>query len=369
LAEQHFKTLSEWAQVCDVRVALVIGGQPTSERKAVLDGVKARRIHLVVGTHALLEGSVSFPSLGFVVVDEQHRFGVQQRATLRGKGFDPDVLVMSATPIPRTLALTLYGDLDVSIMNELPSGRKPITTRLFREAEREKVYELVRQETKAGRQVFMVYPLVSASERVDLKDATSMALELQKDIFPDFRLGLLHGQMPPPEKEALMRKFRAREMDILVATTVIEVGIDIPNATAMVIEHPERFGLSQLHQLRGRVGRGSERSNCYLIVPAGITRQARERLAIFSRVHDGFLLAEQDLRLRGPGDFFGLAQSGFPTFQVARFPRDLNILEAARREAFALLEGDPRLKEPQHAHLPWLLDQVWSERIKLVQVG
>ncbi len=369
LAEQHFKNLSQWAQTCDVRVSLIIGGQAAAERKAALEGIKSGRIHLVVGTHALLEGGVNFPSLGFVVVDEQHRFGVEQRATLRGKGFDPDVLVMSATPIPRTLALTLYGDLDVSIMNELPAGRKPIATRLFREAERETVYELVRKEIQAGRQAFMVYPLVNASEKIDLKDATTMASQLQKEVFPNLRLGLLHGQMPPSEKEALMHKFRAGELDILVATTVVEVGIDVPNATVMVIEHPERFGLSQLHQLRGRVGRGSERSSCYLIVPQGITRPARERLAIFSRVHDGFLLAEEDLRLRGPGDFFGLAQSGYPPFQVARFPRDLDVLEAARREAFALLEGDPRMKKPEHSHMPWLLTQVWAERIKLVHVG
>jgi ATP-dependent DNA helicase RecG len=369
LAEQHLKNLSQWSRSCDVTVGLLIGGQPALERKRVLEETKAGKTHILVGTHALLEGGVAFPRLGFVVVDEQHRFGVQQRATIRGKGFDPDVLVMSATPIPRTLALTLYGDLDVSILNELPAGRKPIATRLFRESERERVYQLVRDEVQAGHQVFMVYPLVNASDRIDLKDATTMASHLQEEVFKELKLGLLHGQMPSAEKEKLMRRFRTCELDVLVATTVIEVGIDIPNATVMVIEHPERFGLSQLHQLRGRVGRGSERSNCYLMVPQGITRQARERLAIFSRIHDGFLLAEEDLRLRGPGDFFGVAQSGFPTFQVARFPRDLDLLEAARREAFQLLGEDPEFKKSSDSHIPWVLDHVWSDRIRLVQVG
>jgi len=267
------------------------------------------------------------------------------------------------------LALTLYGDLDVSVLNQLPPGRKPIRTRVYAEKGREEVYEAVRTAVKAGRQVYIVYPLVNPSDKLEAKDATTMAEELRKNVFPDYCVKLIHGQMSSLERESVMREFTSGRVDVLVSTTVIEVGIDVANATVMVIEHPERFGLSQLHQLRGRVGRGSEQSSCLLLRPAGITALARERLKTFEEIHDGFLLAEEDLRMRGPGDFFGVEQSGFPTFDVAVFPRDLDLLEAARREAFTLLDPDPTLADPAHAPLRWLIDEVWKERLSLVRVG
>lgn len=369
LAEQHWKVLSAWGKNLGVQVGMMVGKMSEADRKKIVEDLRSGQVGIVVGTHALFESDIRFKSLGLLIVDEQHRFGVMQRAELRDRGMDPDVLVMSATPIPRTLALTLYGDLDVSILAELPAGRKPIETRIFAEKERSKVYERVREEVKRGRQTFIVYPLVLPSEHLEAKDATSMAAQLQSDVFPEARVKLLHGQMTGAEKEEIMSHFAAGEIDILVATTVIEVGIDVPNATLMVIEHPERFGLAQLHQLRGRVGRGSEKSSCLLLVPPKVTQLARQRLRIFSQTHDGFLLAEEDLRVRGPGDFFGVAQSGLPAFDLAVFPRDLDLLESARREAFALLVRDPELSMQGSRHLKWVLDEAWTERLRLVRVG
>jgi ATP-dependent DNA helicase RecG len=369
LAEQHLKNLSQWGSKVNVRVEMMTGRTPAARRQEIVADLKKGEVDVIVGTHALLEKDVRFKDVGLVIVDEQHRFGVHQRALLRGKGREPDVLVMSATPIPRTLSLTLYGDLDVSVLNELPAGRQPITTRIFRESDREQAYKLIADEVKNGRQAYIVYPLIEPSEKIELKDATSMAETLARDVFPNRRVGLLHGALSGNEKEKLMRRFAQKEIDILVATTVIEVGIDVPNATVMMIEHPERFGLSQLHQLRGRVGRGTEKSFCLLLVPPRITQLARERVQLFSRIHDGFLLAEEDLRLRGPGDFFGAAQSGFPNFQIAAFPRDLDLLERARREAFQLLERDAGLSQVEHRHLKMVVNEVWIDRIKLVRVG
>ncbi len=369
LADQHGRTLTRWGEKAGIRVATLLGRHSMAERKPVLEALLEGELDFVVGTHALLEEKVNFSKLGLVVVDEQHRFGVRQRAVLRSKGVEPDVLVMSATPIPRTLALTLYGDLDVSLLDELPKGRKPIETKIFADKERARVYEAVRKEVGEGRQAYVVYPLVEESEHLPAKDATNMERELRENIFPEFKVTLVHGQMPAEEKGRVMSLFEKGEIQILVSTTVIEVGIDVANATVMVIEHPERFGLSQLHQLRGRVGRGSERSFCFLIRPAGISKLAYERLRTFASIHDGFLLAEEDLRLRGPGDFFGVAQSGFPSFRVANFPRDLDLLEAARQEAFRLIESDPDLKAAGHQHLSWVLDTHWGEKISLVRVG
>ena len=369
LAEQHLRTLSVWGKKTGIRVEALLGGVSAAARAKILADLSRGEIHLLVGTHALLESDVGFKSLGFIVVDEQHRFGVRQRATIRSKALEPDVLVMSATPIPRTLALTLYGDLDVSILNELPKGRKPIETKLYAEKDRQKVYAEVRDAVSQGRQAYIVYPLVEPSDQLEAKDATSMAEELSTGPFHDFRVALIHGQMPGIQKDAVMTRFVRGEIDILVSTTVVEVGIDVPNATVMVIEHPERFGLSQLHQLRGRVGRGSEKSSCLLMVPQHITSLARNRLRTFARVHDGFLLAEEDLRVRGPGDFFGVEQSGFPKFAVANFPRDLDLLETARREAFSLLEEDRELNLRSHQHLNWFLEQYWKDKLSLVRVG
>lgn len=369
LAEQHLRTFSVWAKQVGIRVGSLLGGQAASTRGELLKDLQEGRIDLLVGTHALLQSDVVFKALGFVVVDEQHRFGVRQRATIRSKALEPDVLVMSATPIPRTLALTLYGDLNVSLLNQLPKGRKPIESRVCLEKDRKSVYEHVRKAVSDGRQAYVVYPLVQASSQLDAKDATSMAEELSKKVFPEFCVSLIHGQMPRPQKEKVMSEFMKGKVDILVSTTVVEVGIDVSNATVMVIEHPERFGLSQLHQLRGRVGRGSEKSSCLLIQPPKISALARNRLKIFARIHDGFLLAEEDLRMRGPGDFFGVEQSGFPKFSVAVFPRDLDLLEMARREAFTILEEDRNLTQPGHQHLLWFLEQVWKEKLSLVRVG
>ena len=369
LAEQHFRTLSKWGELVGIRVGILLGKHSSLEKGKILHGILNGEFDLIVGTHAIFEAQVQFKQLGIVIVDEQHRFGVRQRAQLREKGREPDVLVMSATPIPRTLALTLYGDLDVSILDQVPSGRKPIETRLFEERDRSKVYEKVRGEIAKGKQAYVVYPLVESSENLDAKDATSMAEIFQKEVFPECRVALIHGQMPGLQKEETMNRFVKREVDILVSTTVIEVGIDVANATMIVIEHPERFGLSQLHQLRGRVGRGGEKSYCMLICPPKVSGAVRSRLKMFEKIHDGFKLAEEDLNIRGPGDFFGVAQSGLPPFSVATFPRDLSLLELARREALDLVEKDETLTHKEHQHLSWLLREMWSDRLQLVRVG
>ncbi len=369
LAEQHMHTLKQWALSVDVKIESLLGKQKPAQKQETIQRLKEGKIDVLVGTHALLEKGVEFQALGLVVVDEQHRFGVRQRAVLRTKAQEPDVLVMSATPIPRTLALTLYGDLDVSILDELPKGRKPIVSEMVTERGRSKVYAEIKKAVQEGRQAYVVYPLVNPSDRLEARDATTMADELRQNVFPNIRVELIHGQMPGLERELIMKEFHQGKIQLLVSTTVIEVGIDVPNATIMVIEHPERFGLAQLHQLRGRVGRGEERSFCYLICPPKVSKQAKERLNVFVDVHDGFLLAEEDLRVRGPGDFFGTAQSGYPTFKLAVFPRDLDLLEAARREAFSLLERDPDLLEPENKVLHWMVSEVWSERLNLVRIG
>ncbi len=290
-----------------------------------------------------------------------------QRSTLTSKGYEPDVLVMTATPIPRTLALTVYGDLDVSVIDEMPKGRTPVITRLFFESKRGEAYQFLESELKKGRQVFVVYPLVEETEKSDLKAATEMASHLQRDIFPDWKIGLLHGRMKADEKEAVMAAFKAGATHLLVSTTVIEVGVDVPNATVMVIEHPERFGLAQLHQLRGRVGRGSHQSYCILMGPRMFAEEARERLSAFARTTDGFKIAEEDLRLRGPGEFFGTRQSGLPDLRAANIIRDAELLEQAREEAFELLERDPQLA--LHPQLRELLRRKWEGRLGLISVG
>jgi len=322
-----------------------------------------------VGTHALLEEAVAFQRLGLVVVDEQHRFGVLQRASLIAKGARPDVLVMTATPIPRTLALAFYGDLDQSKITELPPGRTPVETRLFGEAQRKRVLEALKAELEAGRQAYVVYPLVEESEKTDLADATSGAEKLARALAPH-AVGLLHGRMKGEEKQAVMGAFRRGALRVLVATTVIEVGVDVPNATVMVVEHAERFGLSQLHQLRGRVGRGAARSQCLLLAQlrqAG--PDARERLDALCRTQDGFELARVDLKLRGPGELLGTRQSGQALLEVADLYRDEAILDEAREEAFALVETDPELAAPEHRAAARALATRWAGRLSLAQVG
>jgi ATP-dependent DNA helicase RecG len=369
LAEQHARTLSGWLGGTGIEVALVgaqARGRAQKEARARLARGEAR---IAVGTHALVEEAVELERLGLVVVDEQHRFGVMQRARLMAKGRRPDVLVMTATPIPRTLALAFHGDLDQSKITELPPGRTPVETRLFGASQRRKAHELARAEIEAGRQVYVVYPLVAESEKTDLADATSGAEELSR-VFAPQPVGLLHGRMKAAEKQSIMDRFRAGELRVLVATTVIEVGVDVPNATLMIVEHAERFGLSQLHQLRGRVGRGAARSACLLVADfrrAG--REARERLEAMVRTQDGFELARVDLRIRGPGELLGTRQAGQPLFEVADLYRDEAILDEAREDAFALVEADPDLSRPEHAAAAEALRGRWAERLSLAKVG
>jgi ATP-dependent DNA helicase RecG len=364
LAEQHFATVSRLLAPTRFRVALVTGSLGAGERRSANKAIAAGEIHLVVGTHALVQRSVRFHSLGLVIIDEQHRFGVMQRATLREKGLMPDMLVMTATPIPRTLALTTYGDLDVSSIRELPPGRTPIRTAAKPEARRGEVYAFLRAELDAGRQAYVVYPIIEESEKTDLRAATEMADHLAGDIFPEYRVALLHGRMKQDAKDRVMRSFAAGEIQVLVSTTVIEVGIDVPNATVMLVEHAERFGLSQLHQLRGRVGRGAHQSSCILLYQYPLTEDARERLKVMTETTDGFIIAEKDLELRGPGDVFGTRQAGAPTRRVGDLLRDRDLMETARRQATEWLDSGARTSD-------WLDEfrRTWGERYGLIVVG
>jgi len=367
LADQHFNNLSTMTMPLGITVRSLTGRMKKKEKEKLLAEIGSGEAQIVVGTHALIEQQVLFKRLGLAIIDEQHRFGVMQRSTLTSKGYEPDVLVMTATPIPRTLALTVYGDLDVSVIDEMPPGRSPIITRLYFEARRKEAYQFLDAELKKGRQVYVVYPLVEETEKSDLKAATEMAAHLQKDVFPNWRMGLLHGRMKSDEKEAVMALFKSGQTHILVSTTVIEVGVDVPNASVMVIEHPERFGLAQLHQLRGRVGRGAHQSWCILMGPRMFAEEARERLNAFARTNDGFQIAEEDLRLRGPGEFFGTRQSGLPDLRAANIIRDADLLEKARTEAFDLIQHDPELAT--YPLLKDLLKRKWQGRLGLISVG
>jgi len=369
LAEQHFLNLHRWLEPLGVKVALLTSSVKGSEREDLYQRIGNGDVHLVIGTHAVIQGAVEFNRLGLAIIDEQHKFGVVQRGLLKKKGENPDVLVMTATPIPRTLAMTIYGDLDVSLIDEMPPGRMPVETKVFPESARPRVYRIVEEEVRKGRQAFIVYPLVEESEKLDLKDATRMAEHLQKDVFPEFRIGLLHGRMKSDEKEAIMMEFKEGRIQILVATTVIEVGIDIPNASIMVVEHPERFGLSQLHQLRGRIGRGRYPSRCILLAQYRSSEESKVRLRAMERTTDGFKIAEEDLALRGPGEFFGIRQSGLPDFRVAHILRDTPILIEARKEAFRLVQEDPELIHPSHGGLKDILIKRWKGRMELATIG
>ena len=333
LAEQHARNLKRLFARTPYRVELLTGSLRAAEKRRLRVALEEGEIHACIGTHALVQEGVAFAKLGLAVIDEQHRFGVMQRAELRARGLNPDVLVMTATPIPRSLAMTVYGDLDVSVIDELPPGRTPIETIVAGEDQRQDVKRLIQREVKAGRQVYVIYPLVAESEKVDLKDATRRYEYLRDVVFPKLRVGLLHGKMKPAEKEEVMRAFVAREIKILVSTTVIEVGVDVPNASVMIVEHAERFGLSQLHQLRGRVGRGAKKSYCVLLTSDKKTAVAEERLGIMAKTSDGFVIAEKDLEIRGPGELLGTRQSGLPEFRIGNLVRDRELLESAKREA------------------------------------
>lgn len=369
LAVQHSATISAWAGSIGLKTSLLTGSTRGSERSQMLNDIREGTVNIVIGTHALIQEGVEFRNLGMVVIDEQHRFGVMQRAVLREKGMHPDVLVMTATPIPRTLAMTVYGDLDVSVIDEMPPGKHPVKTKVFYENQRDRVYEIIRKEVRKGNQAFIIYPLVEESEVLDLKDATTMSRHLQEEVFPDLRIGLIHGKMKGTDKETIMADFQKGTVDVLVATTVIEVGIDIPAASLMVIEHAERFGLSQLHQLRGRVGRGTARSYCVLVAHHRGTEDARKRLRVMEETTDGFRIAEEDLSIRGPGEFMGTRQSGLPDFRVADIMRDGRLLNDARTEAFRLIEADPLLKKGEHRALRTVLLRRWGGRLELAKTG
>jgi len=333
LAEQHARNAASLFENTSYRVGLLTGSLRAAEKRSVQSGIANGEIEVIVGTHAIIQDAVKFENLGLAVIDEQHRFGVLQRAELRERGYNPDILVMTATPIPRSLAMTVYGDLDVSVIDELPPGRTPVKTVVLGEDQRSGVYKGIEREIGLGRQIYIVYPLIEESEKIDLKAATKMFEELRDNVFPQHRIGLLHGKMKSADKEDIMHRFVTGMLDILVSTTVIEVGVDVSNASLMVIEHAERFGLSQLHQLRGRVGRGAEQSFCVLLTGDKKTAVAKERLGIMEETSDGFKIAEKDLEIRGQGEILGTRQSGIQTFRIANIIRDLKILEAAKKEA------------------------------------
>ncbi len=350
LAEQHFKNAQALLSPLGVGVGLLNGRTKAKERTEILEKLLSGQIHFLIGTHALIEDWVQFQNLGLVIIDEQHRFGVAQRGKLKNKGLSPHFLIMTATPIPRTLAMTVYGDLDVSIINEMPVGRIPIQTRVISEAKRIQALNFMSEHIERGRQAYIVYPLVEESEKIDLKNATD-EYEKLKVQFPKIRFGLLHGKMKPIEKESVMTEFREKKIDVLVSTTVIEVGVDVPNATIMMIEHSERFGLSQLHQLRGRVGRGEHKSFCVLIMGYAVSEETRTRIEFMEKTSDGFKVAEFDLEIRGPGEFMGSKQSGLPGFKMANLVRDFESLKAARDAAFDILKKDPSLRKKENAEL------------------
>jgi ATP-dependent DNA helicase RecG len=380
LAEQHFRGLSGYAQALGVSAALLTAATPVKARKELLAGIESGAVQFVVGTHAVIQDDVYAPRMGLGVIDEQHRFGVAQRLSLRqlvaGKESlsstdqEPHMLLLSATPIPRSLAMVLYGDMEVSFVNEMPPGRTPVETRVFNERERKQVYTIVLEQLKQGHQAFVVLPLVEPSEQLEqVKDATQMAEKMRQTLFKDFGVGLVHGRMKVDERDHTMRAFRDGRLGILVATTVIEVGIDVPNATVMVIEHAERFGLSQLHQLRGRVGRGKAPGYCLLVNHATGNAVAAERLRVMAKENDGFKIAEADLKLRGPGELLGTRQSGLADFRLASLTRDAQLLIAARHEAMAWLEKDPQLKSKDSIGMREVLKHRWGKRLQLAVVG
>ena len=369
LAEQHFLRLKEYCDALGLSLLLLTSDMKKKEKADAIAKVATREVHLVIGTHALIQEAVCFKKLGLVVVDEQHKFGVLQRAKLSQKGDRPDILIMTATPIPRTLALTLYGDLNLSTINEIPPGRSPIITDVFYGKGRTRAYQLLEEALRSGRQAYVVCPLVEASEALDLKAAKEFSEVLQGGLFSHRRVGLLHGKLKRSEKDAIMGAFREGGIDLLVATTVIEVGIDLPNVTVMVVEHAERFGLAQLHQLRGRVGRGAKQSYCFLIAEYPLSQEAKRRLQVMKESTDGFIIAEEDLSLRGPGEFFGTQQSGLPALKIADLMRDGFLLEPARKEAFAQIEQDPTLSQPDSLSLRSALERKWKGTIECLAAG
>lgn len=393
LAEQHYRTVKDFLESIGLSATLVSGGGRASERKAARERIASGAAQVAIGTHALIQQGVTFAKLGLAVIDEQHRFGVLQRKTLAEKGYSPDVLVLTATPIPRTLAMTVYGDLDVSVIDQLPPGRKPVLTFLYRESQRRRAYQILKDEVRSGRQAYVVYPLVEESEKIDLQAAIQGADRLRAEELSEFHVGVLHGRMKSADKDRTMEDFKQGKLQVLVSTTVVEVGVDVPNATVMLIEHAERFGLAQLHQLRGRVGRSERQSYCLLMASGtsggkGIRGQrdtgaalpsypatplspsiAGERLEALVRSTDGFVIAEEDLRIRGPGEFFGYRQWGLPEFRVADLIRDADLLQQARQEAFALVKSDGTLSAPAHRAVRDAMIRRWGKKLELGSVS
>jgi ATP-dependent DNA helicase RecG len=365
LAEQHYRNFSKWFTPLGLSVGLFVGKHKAKIKKELRQSLKNGQFHLAVGTHALIQNDIDFNNLGIVIIDEQHRFGVKQRAILRGKGLNPEMLTMTATPIPRTLALGVHGDLDITTIDELPQGRKPVKTVLLAARERSKAHDLIRKEIEAGNQAYIVFPLIEESETISAKAATIEAEKLKEKVFPELEIGLVHGKMSSLEKDKVMEDFRSGKYNILVSTTVIEVGVDVPNSTVMIIENAERFGLSQLHQLRGRVGRSDKQSYCILISEAS-SKETRERLNIMVQTNNGFIIAEKDLQLRGPGEFMGTRQSGVPDLLLADITQDTEILEMAREAAFKLIEKDEIKNYPQ---LLKVISNKIDEGLDLIKAG
>jgi len=365
LAEQHALTISRFLKGLPVHCAILTGSQASAQRRHCLKEIAEGRLHLVIGTHALVQQPVQFANLQLAVIDEQHRFGVEHRRLLRNKGSCPDILVMTATPIPRTLALTLYGDLDVSVIDELPPGRTPVITRHVAE---EEAYRQVQDAVRQGRQAYIVYPLVTESDKVELKAVTQEAIALSRSVFKDLRVGVLHGQLSGRDKEKIMEQFRRGDVDVLIATSIIEVGIDVPNATIMVIQHAERFGLSTLHQLRGRVGRGKHASICLLVADTK-GDDARRRIDVMTNISDGFRLSEEDLKLRGPGEVMGVQQHGIPAFKLGNLVQDARLIQQARLAAEEILQTDVDLALPEHRKLKQAINSHHGDRPALGLTG
>ena len=368
LARQHFESFKKHSENAHMTCALLVGGTPAKERENILNALEKGQINIIIGTHALIQKDIIFRSLGFCIIDEQHRFGVSQRGELISKGLNPHLLAMTATPIPRTLAITYHGDMDLSIIDEMPKNRIPVVTKVVNEPRIKKVYQFMTDEVSKGRQCMVVYPLVEESEKSDLAAAVEMHSYLSEKVFPELEVGLLHGKMKKIEKDQVMSNFKQNKINILISTTVIEVGIDIPNATVMLIEHAERFGLTQLHQLRGRVGRGSKKSYC-ILVHRKITVSSKNRLKIMESTNDGFKISDEDLKIRGPGEFFGIRQSGFLKYKIADMVTDGPILRNAREAAFTLVKKDPSLSHQEHNLIRNRLVNEYQEKLQKVNIS
>jgi len=366
LAEQHYVNINDLLKGLDIEISILTGSATKQNRERLQKELDKKEPHIIIGTHALFQAGIDYSKLGLIIIDEQHRFGVMQRAALQEKGINADLILMTATPIPRSLALTVYGNLDVSILDEMPKGRQSIKTIWRFDNKSKDIYKFINEQVDTGSQVFIVFPLVEESEKMDLKAATESYEKLSTNTFKDKRVALLHGRMKSEDKDSIMKNFSNGEIDVLISTTVIEVGVDIPNATIMLIEHSERFGLSQLHQLRGRVGRGSKKSYCILKTPHNIGETAIQRMRIMTETNDGFRIAEEDLKIRGWGDFFGTKQHGMPDFKLANPIRDQKILQQARRDAFDLVKNDPQLNQPENKALKDVIINKYSDKIKLI---